>query len=531
MYKILIAEDEIWISALIRSIIQKGCPDTQIVGEALNGRKALEMIGALQPDIVLADINMPVLSGLQMIETSKKSGYKSKFIIISGYKDFSYVQQALRIGVEDYLLKPIDDNKLCSVIAHVIQKIESEASVSQRSSLNDSLLKAQFLSRLLINKSLSLSSSNEAFGLSFAPGQFQCAVIKFVHRSLDHSYLIANSLTGITARFRAAFAEQLKLLCSEAFMISQGSYLLLFLNYPQEQTALVKDVLTALFDQLLSDCAENSIYIAMGLSDICSDFSLLSTAYRQAQHAAASRMSVGMGKIIRFVPDGRKRNDPLSPLTLSDHDRMVLNRALYSSLPDDLVSWFNRLFDDYVQRNNIIETETLLMLDISATLLTAFLDAVDALPFQVALNRSAFLEQLDVFPTVQKLRAHVGTLLQTAKSRINKQRDATDMTITRVTEYINKHLSEAITLDEVARAVYLTPSYLSEYFKVKTGTNFKDYVLSRRMERGSELLRQKNSGRIQDVALQCGYADFKHFCRVFKKYTGVTPTEFRRIYG
>ena len=530
MYKILIAEDEIWISALIRSMIQKGCPDAQIAGEALNGRKALEMIGELQPDIVLADINMPVLSGLQMIEESKKAGFKGKFIIISGYKDFSYVQQALRIGVEDYLLKPIDDEKLCSVIAHVAQKIESEASVSHRSALNDTLLKAQFLSRLLVSDNLSLSTCNEAFGLSFAPGRFQCAVIKFVHRSLDHSYLVAGSLAGITERFRAVFAEQMKPLCEEAFLISQGSYLLLFLNYPPERAAEVREALGALFDRLLSDCAENSILAAMGLSEACENFSQFAAAYRQAQSAAASRLSAGMGKIIPFVPDGRSQDAPLSALTLSEHDRVVLNRALYSSLPDDLVGWFNRLFDDYVQRNNIIETETLLMLDVSATLLTAFLDAVEALPFRVALNRASFLEQLDVFPTVQKLRAHVGSLLRTAKSRINKQRDATDMTITRVTEYINNHLSAPITLEEVARAVYLTPSYLSEYFKTKTGTNFKDYVLSRRMERGAELLRQSGC-RVQDVAAQCGYADFKHFCRVFKKYTGVTPTEFRRIYG
>lgn len=528
--KILIAEDEVWISALIRSIIQKGCPNARIVGEAVNGRKALEMINDLQPDIVLADINMPVLSGLQMIEESKKAGFNGKFVIISGYKDFSYVQQALRIGVEDYLLKPIDDEKLCSVIAHVAQKIKSETSLTKQSSLNDALLKAQFLSKLLINKRLSLATCNKTFGLSFAPGQFQCAVVKFVHRSLDHSYLVAGSLTGITERFRAALGKQLKPLCSEAFMIPQGSYLILFYNYPPEQAGAVKDALGMLFDQLLYDCAENSIHAAMGLSGVCTDFALLPIAYREAQHAVASRLTAGMGKIIPFVPDGRNPKTPLSALVLSEHDLVVLNRALYSSLADDLVGWFNRLFDDYVQRNDIIETETLLMLDISATLLTTFLDAADALPFRVALNRSAFLEQLDVFPTVQKLRAHVGSLLRSAKAQIDKQRDATDMTITRVTEYINAHLSDAITLEEVAHAVYLTPSYLSEYFKTKTGTNFKDYVLSRRMERGTELLR-RSSCRIQEVASQCGYADFKHFCKVFKKYTGVTPTEFRRIYG
>lgn len=530
MCKILIAEDEVWISALIRSIIQKGCPAAQIVGEAVNGRKALEMIVALQPDIVLADINMPVLSGLQMIEESKKAGFAGKFIIISGYKDFAYVQQALRIGVEDYLLKPIDDDKLCAVIDRVAQKIETETNVTQQSSRNDALLKAQFLSKLLIGGRLSLPTCNETFGLSFAPGQFRCAVIKFIHRNLDHSYLITDSLSGITERFRRALHTHLSPLCSENFSIQQGSYLILFLNYPPEQMGAVQEALGELFDLLLADCAKQSIQTTMGLSDVCADFSLLPAAYRQAQHAVASRLSAGAGRIIPFAPDGRDRSAALPPLVLSDRDLTALNRALHSLSADDLTGWFNRLFDDYVQRNDIIETETLLMLDVSTTLLTAFLDAVNALPLQVSLNRAAFLDQLDAYPTVQELRARVNALLRESKARIDQQRNATDMTITRVTEYINAHLSDSITLEEVARAVYLTPNYLSEYFKSKTGTNFKDYVLQRRMERATELLR-RSSCRIQDVALQCGYADFKHFCKVFKKSIGVTPTEFRRIYG
>lgn len=530
MCKILIAEDEVWISALIRSIIQKGCPDAEIVGEAANGRKALELIAGLRPDIVLADINMPILSGLQMIEGAKKIDFSGKFIIISGYKDFAYVQQALRMGVEDYLLKPIDDDKLCAVVTRVAQKIKNETSSTQQNVRNDALLKAQFLSKLLVGGHQPMSVCNETFGLSFAPGQFRCAVIKFAHRDLDHSYLITDSLKDITEQFRRSLRKNLKPLCSESFVIQQGSYLIVFLNHLPEQMVTIRQTLSDLFDQLVSGCARQSIQVTMGLSDFCTEFSQLSTAYRQAQHAVASRLSAGTGKIIPFVQDGYGRNTSLSALVLSDRDLTVLNRALHNPLADDLVGWFDRLFDDYVQRNDIIETETLLMLDVSTTLLTAFLDAVSILPFRVSLERSAFLDQLDAYPTVQELRTHVNTLLREAKARIDQQRNVTDMTIHRVTEYINTHLSDPITLDEVARAVYLTPSYLSEYFKNKTGTNFKNYVLQRRMERATELLRRSGC-RIQDIAAQCGYSDYKHFCKVFKKSIGITPTEFRRIYG
>ena len=530
MCKILIAEDEVWISALIRSIIQKNCAHAEIVGEAPNGRKALEMIGALRPDIVLADINMPVMTGLQVIEEAKKAGFGGKFIIISGYKDFSYVQQALRIGVEDYLLKPIDDEKLCALIEKTAQKITVETTTLQQNTRNDALLKAQFLSRLLSGAKLSISACNDAFGLHFAPGKFRCAIIKFVHRSLDHSYLIAESLTEITARSRASFRERLVPLCTEAFSIQQGSFLIVFLNYPAEALGQVQQILTELFDELLADCAAHSIQTTMGISDVCGDFSLLPDAYRQAQAAVASRTSLGSGKIIPFTAETKSRGETFSSLALTDRDLTALNRALRSSSPAELTGWFNSRFDCYVQQNHIVENETFLLLDAVSTLLNAVFDTVHALPTRVEINRSALLDQLEIHPTVGELRTHIDTLLQELKEKIDQQLNAADATISRASEYINAHLSDAITLEDVARAVYLTPSYLSEYFKSKTGTNFKDYLLQRRMERATDLLRQGNI-RIQDIAVQCGYTDFKHFCKVFKKSIGVTPTEFRRIYG
>lgn len=117
MYKILIVEDEPWISTLLRSILEEGVSTAEVIGEAINGRQALTMIAELQPDIVLTDINLPILSGLQVIAQARESGFSGKFVVISGYNEFSYVQQALCFGVEDYLLKPIDDEEVCRLVA------------------------------------------------------------------------------------------------------------------------------------------------------------------------------------------------------------------------------------------------------------------------------------------------------------------------------------------------------------------------------------------------------------------------------
>ena len=92
-----------------------------MVGEAVNGRIALQMIADLAPDIVLTDINLPILSGLQVIQQAREAGFAGKFVVISGYNEFSYVQQALRFGVDDYLLKPIDDGELCRLVTNLTE--------------------------------------------------------------------------------------------------------------------------------------------------------------------------------------------------------------------------------------------------------------------------------------------------------------------------------------------------------------------------------------------------------------------------
>lgn len=170
-----------------------------------------------------------------------------------------------------------------------------------------------------------------------------------------------------------------------------------------------------------------------------------------------------------------------------------------------------------------------MLLPFATEILHAFFETVSRLFPQVPIQKENYLNQVENCITVQDLQIYLSELVQIVKGDIQKQRSAADHTIDRITEYISAHLSDAVSLKDVAKAAYLTPGYLSEYFKLKMDTNFKDYVLRQRMERAKYLL-GKNV-RIQDISAQCGYSDVKYFCKIFKKYYGVAPTEYRRIFG
>ena len=193
LYKILIVEDEPLISTLIRSILEEGVTSAQVIGEAVNGRQALQMIAERKPDIVLTDINLPILSGLQVIQQARESGFPGKFVVISGYNEFSYVQQALRFGVDDYLLKPIDDEELCRLVTNLTEELDTKAAAVRQISKNDTIIKAQFLNRLVLAKLLPLSVCNELCSLHFTQETFCCAVARFrVGSSIPLSEIFAS---------------------------------------------------------------------------------------------------------------------------------------------------------------------------------------------------------------------------------------------------------------------------------------------------------------------------------------------------
>lgn len=525
MYKLLIAEDEIWISALIRNIVSKGCPDIEIAGEAANGRKALEQILELQPDIVLADINMPVLSGLQMIAEAQKAGFTGKFVIISGYKDFSYVQQALRSGVEDYLLKPINDAKLCSVIARVAQKIKSGREASLQSARSETLLKIQFLNKLLLGGNISLEEGNTLYGLNFAPGYFRCVALRLSSHSPEQSCLLQDGIPEIFSLAQELLGRSLASLCKEAFFTLNGACLILFLNYDRESSAPVGQGLRNLFSDLQAMPLTRQFRLHMGVSRETDRFDRVLEACRQAQCAASS-----VGKVVYYEELHRQDQDVPPPLVIEDADRIQLNRALHTASAEALTAWAHIRFDDYVERHGVIDTETFSVLNVVTLLLGTALDAIQALPLKLAWDRQELFNRLETCLTVRDLRERMGELLREIKGQLDQQLNAEDVIIHRVTEYINAHLDGSITLEEAAAVVHLSPSYLSEYFKTKTGFNFKDYVLERRLKRAMELLK-KGQLPIKEIAAHCGYNDFKHFTKVFKKTLGITPTEFRRIYG
>ena len=146
MVRILIADDEMRVCKLIRYLVDWNSLGIEIIGEASNGKDALDFILQKKPDVVMLDIRIPKLSGLEVAEQARKQGYQGKIIILSGYSDFKYAQEAIRYGVEYYLTKPIDEKELEDILVHVKGDLDTEAATENarehyRRKAKDAILK------------------------------------------------------------------------------------------------------------------------------------------------------------------------------------------------------------------------------------------------------------------------------------------------------------------------------------------------------------------------------------------------------
>lgn len=527
MYKMLILEDEIWISSLIQSFVKKNFEMVSPIVCCDNGVDALDILEKETPDVALIDINVPLLNGLEVIEKAQQNGSRCRFIIITGYKDFDYVRSALKAGVIDYLLKPIDETELCSVLNHIFEKLQSEQDTQNLLTQNSYLLKMQFFKQLFWSESNTGAIDPLQYGFSFQGNLFQCIIIKLIHQQLD--YILPNTLELIYKDAVSMANHMFTEICYDFFCFHQGSLITIILN--PSKTARYKIFLQEeeFFDELLKKAQEQNLNLSIGISEIHHDnISSLNTAHQEAFFALNHRISRGLNKAIFYGKDTPLLSSH-DPELLTDNEKQDFAKCIISQDLIGLVRWFRRIIEKFEQQMHVHESETIPYLPLLEQIAELFCQEINKLNF-TSIDKTQMLNKLDICTNTTELcTAFINELKETLCTIQKKlSENKISASISMACKYINEHLSESLTLESVASRVYLNSTYLSELFKTETGKNFKDYILEKRMELACELL--KSPMKISDIAIKAGYSDAKHFSKTFKKYKGISPKEYQRIY-
>lgn len=538
MIKVVIADDEVKVCQLICNLVDWQSVDMEIVGVAYNGVEALELVETLQPDLVITDIRMPGYDGLEMIKRGKQIKEDIDFIIISGYSHFEYAQSAIKYGVSDYLLKPINKNELLDTLDKIRQKhrqkakqLSNEEQLRIRLQSDINKLRSGFFTEILLRKSvkkenIDIDKLNEDYHFKFEPGYFQVFIVKV---DCEYKDIYESGIKKLQEKIAKILRGLLKHECFDIEIYFQNSRVYCILNYGINNKKIIRKILKVCLDEILM---QKNIFdrteFTIGLGIAVEDIKQLSDSLKTAEWAIYQRLIDGTGKLLKSTEihkTSENRDALMANLTKSMEKPLeVLNSK-------DVIAAIDSLKERVLNQSNISGQEI-------------FYLVVDACKIYIMLFRkyqfnidnaecfyNTFYLNADLCGSVSGLFAYLSKVISESMGIIiedKKQADRKPICIAK--QYIQQNYMKPITLKNVSSFVGFNDSYFCYLFKKESGKNFLEYLSEVRMNKAKELLKETNLC-ISNICEMVGYTDLKYFRKNFKRYTGLRPNEYRKLYA
>ena len=529
MIKVIIADDEERICRLIQALVDWNAMGMEIVGTASNGIMALEQIADHQPDILITDIRMPGCNGLELIQKARATCPDLKIVIISGYAQFEYAQMALKYGVCEYLLKPINQKELTETIARIkadIEKRRKEAEDTEsfrRGRENDiHTLRSMFLQDLLESPQFKVTEEtlSEKYHLEVKPGCFRVFCVKFDVETGAKEEVDAEIIQD---RLATVFESKLELNCYEWVFAGKGNYIYGMINYGTRQSDEIKEQLRGCLNHMEAQKKMlGNIVFSLGLGNVVKKSTELGSSLRAAQSAIYERLFEGTGKVLEPVEDIPVLD---KKLLLEKYDRRICQAIELLDVEEGDMA-VEELSLSVSKINNVHGWELLQLIRSAGDIFAMRADVA-----QKNNTEEDFYYKCDncrnAAELFDALKAFQKTLMQKA---LSYRENEPSRPVRLAKQYIQNHYSEQITLEEVSEAIGLSPAYFSVLFKKETEVGFAKYLMGVRMEQAKVLLRETNLP-VAEICKKVGYNDLKHFTHTFEKIAEVKPAVYRKLYG
>ncbi len=529
MVKVVIADDEEWICRLIKALVDWEKLGLEIAGIAHNGIEAAGMVEQCHPDILITDIRMPGCSGLELIQRVKEQDKDLEIIIISGYAHFDYAQQAIKFGVGDYLLKPINRAELNATLEKLKERVCQRKSVEQdkeelirKSEKDIRYLQSNLIERLMEHERLELtvSSLKDTYHLKVEPGIFQAFWLKM---DCGMENIGEASIAILMAKAQEVLEQGLREKCTELVHAVKGLSCIGIMNYRKEQQEEIRRILKSSLNQLeVQKSLFRPVTFSMALGSGTEQPELLGQSVKEASIMIQERIVRGTGRMFERMPGPSLLQQEV---LLQRYLQEIIRAAETLSL--ELSEGAVRLLEDEIRETKDVRgCEIMELVQCAAEVFAARMQLQDRqerlAQFAAQCSRCGKSDEvLNCLLLFQK---------EQIERVIQQQENDAVRPIRKAKEYIQTHYSEPITLEEVSRVVGLSTAYFSALFKKTEGEGFAKYLINVRMEQAKLLLRESNQP-VAEICRKVGYNDLKHFTHTFEKAAGVKPATYRKLYG
>jgi two-component system response regulator YesN len=519
-YKVFFVEDEIVTREGIRDNIDWKGHGFEFCGEAADGETALPLLQAIKPDVLITDIKMPFMDGLQLSKIVRERMPQVKIIVLSGHDEFEYAQQAIELGVAEYLLKPVSVQNLQNALQKISAQLDKEKKQQENlKNLQDQIEenRAALQERLLLKLVVGAVSSTEAIekgqllGMDLIARCYLAVILKIEPASHSESFNYAEyqHLQQMTAGLVQNNPDifLLKKDWEELVLVIKGSTP----EYLEEE----RDIL---LEQIKQEFSRTNCQLIVGMG---SSKTRIADIYQSFIEALVC---------IQANEDKNKSslNDVVDKAELLKVDKAAVENYLRCGVRED----FDKFFDAFLRPlgepalksyllKNFIFVDVVLA---TAKLVNELGGDID----QVIPELNSIETILANIKTIEQLREQAFRILSSALAFRDSQTSSqyTGM-IRQAKEFIERHYMEPnLSLVDIASRVNLSPSHFSTIFSQETHQTFKDYLTEIRIRKAKELLRTTVL-RATDISCQVGYNDPHYFSFTFKKNTGLSPTEFR----
>ncbi len=525
MYSIFLVEDEIVVREGIRNSIPWADTPYVLAGEAPDGEMALSLMKDIKPDILITDIKMPFMDGLELTRLIRKTQPWVKIIIISGHDEFSYAKKAISLGVEDYLLKPVSSVDMLKSLEKVSNKIAEEK--RQRLSYENLCVQVRNTAGILRGKWLC-----ELVGGGVDAGEAVERGRSFDLDLIARGYIVLVASLEVEASKYTEFAGAALIVET---IVSTRDDLIFF------STSM--DTLVIICKQVNAESLEETVYalggaikheverdtlcrVSVGIGRLVTHIAEIASSFADAQKALAQLAQAGR-RVIAGIGDIEVLNE--NDLMRLDGDPVAdrLRSAKRSDI-DALVEHFMELLGDKPIHSSLLGYYLL------GDIIVASAKLIESLGGKLQDVYPSILIQenmMDVVSSPERFRLEVRTLLDaiiTYRESVVTGRYAP--MIQKAKKYIETHFaSQDISLHSVSEEVNVSPNHFSTLFSQETGVTFIEYLTRVRIENAKMLL-STTAMRSAEIAYESGFGDPHYFSFIFKKNTGMSPTEFRSAF-
>lgn len=497
MLKVLLVDDEPNVRAGVRMMIPWAEIGCEVIGEADDGDEGLSKIMETDPDIVVADIKMPGKSGIEMTQAAKAMGFKGKVIILSGYSDFSYAKDAIALGVENFILKPVDEDELTEAIKTAGEKIVKEKEKKMRQDMGKEYLSEQMIK-----------------GVFFGSDTY---IAEFEERYREPGFITA------IAAAKSADTETAGRIYKEVRSFFEN----------EERIHIIQVDISGVLGILFRSRNRTDVLQTLERLYTALDGDVLITCGDYVPDAASIRQSFALAEYLfrnRFIYEGRnvitsaminRRSDEENEFAPKLCAFIEINDIEKLCLAVDQFADSQRVMGNTTEKAKV--SCITLMLDVRAGLVRTIADKRPE-----NLITDDFISSLEDSPSLSKITDRIKEELASV-SNTNFAK-STKSNMERVVQYIKQNYSKELRLEMLAGIFGYNSAYLGKVFRQYTGENFNNYLDNIRITEAKRLLSEEDH-KVYEVAEMVGYSNINYFHNKFKKSVGISPLSFKKQYG